>query len=103
MTITGSQAIVDKTRSLGAAIFQLGSTLTECALAAERIHRETGATVVPTPFNSLGQGTAGLEFLEQMTQTGRNKLDIVMVPSGSASLVQPSHVRCAVRHQGVRR
>ncbi|PSK45979.1 hypothetical protein B9Z65_4947 [Elsinoe australis] len=94
IAITASQAIVDKLKSLGAAIFQLGSTLTECALAAEKIHRETGATVVPTPFNSLGQGTAGLEFLEQVTKTGRNKLDVVMVPSGRASLVQPSHVRC---------
>ncbi|KAF4554915.1 Pyridoxal-phosphate dependent enzyme-like protein 1 [Elsinoe fawcettii] len=97
MSWTASNAKVDKIRALGAIVFQAGSTLTECAVVAEEISRETGATLVPTsshPFNTIGQGTAGLEFMEQMEEMEQRRLDVVLVPTGGASLLAGTAMAC---------
>ncbi|KAF2220820.1 pyridoxal-5'-phosphate-dependent enzyme [Elsinoe ampelina] len=97
MTYTASPTKIDKIRALGATVIRAGATLTECTTYAEEVHRETGATVVPTsshPFNTLGQGTAAVEFLEQMEEIGEGPLDAIIVPSGGASLLAGTAVAC---------
>ncbi|KAG8626720.1 hypothetical protein KVT40_005665 [Elsinoe batatas] len=97
MTSTASPTKMDKIRALGATVIQAGATLTECATYAEEVRRETGATVVPTsshPFNTLGQGSAAVEFLEQLEETGEAPLDAIIVPSGGASLLAGTAVAC---------
>jgi threonine dehydratase len=56
---------------------------------AARIAGETGATIVPPyddPFIVAGQGTAGLELVEQAAEK-RARLDAVLVPCGGGGLV----------------
>jgi threonine dehydratase len=56
------------TRGYGAEIEQLGHTIDECLVAAQAYAQETGAVLIH-PFNHpdivAGQGTVGLEILEQ--------------------------------------
>lgn len=70
-------------RKLGAEIVECDNT--ERFIVAERIARETGATMVP-PFNDegvmAGQGTIGLEVLEQCPQ-----LDVVVSPVAGGGLL----------------
>ncbi len=64
---------VHGTRRLGASVEQVGTTVTERQERAEEIVRETGATMVP-PFDHphviAGQGTVGLEIVEQLEAAG---------------------------------
>jgi threonine dehydratase len=56
------------TRGYGAEIEQLGNTIDECLVAAHAYSQQTGAVLIH-PFNHpdivAGQGTVGLEILEQ--------------------------------------
>lgn len=57
--------------------------------AAERIQRETGATFIhpsEDPRVIAGQGTACLEFVEQMKDFPEEKLDVVVIPVGGGGL-----------------
>ena len=80
---TAAQVKVDTIRAWGEEIVQCD--VTERFQVAERICRERSATLVP-PFNDetvmAGQGTAGLELMEQCPE-----LDAVVVPVSGGGLI----------------
>ncbi len=80
---TAAQVKVDMIRSWGAEIVQCD--VTERFELAEKICRDRNATLVP-PFNDetvmAGQGTAGLEIMEQCPE-----LDAVIVPVSGGGLI----------------
>lgn len=86
------------TRRLGASIEQVGTTVTERQERAEEIVRQTGATMVP-PFDHpdviAGQGTVGLEIVEQLEAAGIGRPGVVLVPIGGGGLI--SGVAAALR------
>lgn len=83
------------TRALGAEVEFAGTTSAERKARAEEIQREEGATMVP-PFDHpdiiAGQGTTGLEIVEQL---GGRRPGLVLVPVGGGGLL--SGVAAAVR------
>lgn len=78
---------------LGARVELVGTTTIERIARAEEIARETGATVVP-PFDDdliiAGQGTAGLEIIDELPETAT-----VVVPVGGGGLA--SGVAAAIK------
>jgi threonine dehydratase len=77
---------VRRTREYGATVVQRGETLDEAAAYVRTLIATTGATFVP-PFDDAniicGQGTATLEFLEDVGA----ELDILLVPIGGGGLI----------------
>ncbi|WP_425607049.1 threonine ammonia-lyase [Ornithinimicrobium faecis] len=61
------------TRGYGATVEQVGSTIDDCIERAREVEQETGAVFIP-PFDHpaivAGQGTCGLEILEQVPDVG---------------------------------
>lgn len=61
------------TRGYGATVEQVGSTIDDCIERARQVEQETGAVFIP-PFDHpaivAGQGTCGLEILEQVPDVG---------------------------------
>ena len=80
-------------RAYGATLHVCAPTLAARDEAAARIARETGATLVH-PFTNeqviAGQGTIGLELLEQVAN-----LEAVVVPIGGGGLI--SGIACAIK------
>ncbi len=80
---------VDRIRSIGGALVDVrfaGTTFDDAAAAAAAHAAATGATVVPAfddPATAAGQGTVGLEVVEQL---GRPP-DALVVPIGGGGLV----------------
>ncbi len=75
----------DATASYGAEIVLVGSASTERIATADRIVRETGAVLVPPYDDDLiiaGQGTCGLEILEQLPE-----VDLVLSPVSGGGLL----------------
>ena len=68
MPIGASLPKVEATRNYGARVVQHGATFAECLKAAQEEAKNTGAIFIP-PFDHidvvLGQGTVGLEILQQ--------------------------------------
>ncbi len=83
------------TRDYGAEVRLHGADLRAAVAEAERLARERGATYVP-PFDHphiiAGQGTLGLELLEQQPA-----LDLVLVPVGGGGLA--AGVALAIKSQ----
>lgn len=83
------------TRAYGAEVVFAGSTLEDALAAAEQRAAETGATLIH-PFDHpdvvAGQGTVGLEILEQCPDAGT-----VLVPTGGGGLV--AGVAAAIHHR----
>ncbi len=73
------------TRSYGADVILRGHTVTEPLLAAAEYSRQTGAILIP-PFDHedvvAGQGTVGLEILDQVPD-----VDTVIIPIGGGGLI----------------
>jgi threonine dehydratase len=73
------------TQGYGATVEQLGTTIDECLVAAQRFADETGAVLIH-PFDHpdivAGQGTCGLEILEQCPD-----LKTVVVSLGGGGLL----------------
>ena len=86
------------TRDYGAEVILRGTTVTEPLLAAAEYARETGAILIP-PFDHAdvvtGQGTLGLEILDQVPD-----LDTVIVPIGGGGLI--SGVASALKQRAAR-
>ena len=84
MPTTAPQIKVDGARGFGAEVMFAGTTTTERRERAEAEARARGWTVVP-PFDHewimAGQGTAGLEILEQLPEVAA-----VIVPIGGGGL-----------------
>ena len=86
------------TRDYGADVVLRGTTVTEPLLAAAEFARETGAVLIP-PFDHpdvvTGQGTLGLEILDQVPD-----LETVIVPIGGGGLI--SGVASALKQRAAR-
>ena len=84
MPTTAPQIKIDGTRSFGAEVIFAGTTSTERRERAEAEAAARGLTMVP-PFDHewiiAGQGTAGLEILEQVPDVAA-----VLVPIGGGGL-----------------
>jgi threonine dehydratase len=85
MPTTAPQVKVDGCKSYGAEVIMDGTTSLDRQARAEKEARERGLTIVP-PFDHrqiiIGQGTVGLEILEQCPDVGT-----VFVPAGGGGLV----------------
>ncbi len=90
-------------RRLGARLEMAGTTTTERKARAEELLGEIGGTMVP-PFDHphiiAGQGTAGLEIVEQLRYFSQlrgeeARLSMILVPIGGGGLV--SGVAAAIR------
>lgn len=85
MPVTAPQAKVQATKGYGAGVIQAGQVYDECYAKAVEVQKETGATFLH-PFNDLdvmaGQGTIGLEILEELPNT-----DVIVVPIGGGGLI----------------
>jgi threonine dehydratase len=83
------------TRNYGAQVVLRGHTVAEPLLAAAEFAAETGAVFIP-PFDHMdvvaGQGTLGLEILDQLPDT-----DTVIVPIGGGGLI--SGVASAIKQK----
>ena len=84
---------VEATKRLGAEVRLVAGAYDDAYEYACRLQKETGATFIH-PFNDelviAGQGTIGLEILDQLPE-----LDAVIVPVGGGGLI--SGVACAVK------
>jgi len=84
---------VEATRSYGAEVVLVPGVYDDAAAEAERLVREKGCTFAH-PFNDdyviAGQGTIGLEILEQLPE-----VEQIVVPIGGGGLI--SGVACAVK------
>jgi threonine dehydratase len=85
MPTTAPAVKVDGAKSYGAEVQFAGTTSTDRKTHAERVAAERGLTIVP-PFDHreiiAGQGTAGMEILEQCPDVGA-----VYVPIGGGGLL----------------
>jgi threonine dehydratase len=85
MPKTAPQIKIDGARSFGAEVIFEGTTSVERRIRAEREAAARGLTMVPPfdhPWIIAGQGTAGLEILEQHPDVGA-----VLVPIGGGGLI----------------
>ncbi len=85
MPKTASRVKIEGARSFGAEVIFEGTTSVDRRLRAEREAEARGLTMVPPfdhPWIIAGQGTAGLEILEQLPDVGS-----VLVPIGGGGLI----------------
>jgi threonine dehydratase len=93
MPTTAPSVKVDGARSYGAEVVFAGTTTMERRLEAERISGERGMTMIPPfdhPWVIAGQGTIGLEILEELPD-----VEAIYLPIGGGGLV--SGVAAAVK------
>jgi threonine dehydratase len=98
MPIDAPRVKLEATLRLGAEVEQVGTTSSERRDRAEEIQRESGGTMVP-PFDHpdiiAGQGTVGLEVIEQLRGAGADAASesvspspgLVLAPIGGGGLV----------------
>ncbi|WP_423363415.1 bifunctional threonine ammonia-lyase/L-serine ammonia-lyase TdcB [Mycoplasma sp. P36-A1] len=85
MPTTAPKAKVDATKSYGSEVILYGETFDECKDECMRIANETGQTFLhpyDDPFVIAGQGTIGLEILEDLYD-----VDTVIVPIGGGGII----------------
>jgi threonine dehydratase len=96
MPRTAPKVKVDATAALGAEIITVGGSSLERMQKAEELAAQHGYAIVPPyndPFIIAGQGTVGLEILEDCPD-----VDLVLVPVGGGGLV--SGVSSAIKLSG---
>lgn len=85
MPVTAPAAKVQATKGYGAEVVQAGKVYDECYAKALELQKETGAVFLH-PFDDkfvmAGQGTIGLEILEDLPN-----VDVVVVPVGGGGLI----------------
>jgi threonine dehydratase len=81
---------LEATAALGAEIVTVGPSSEERRLRAEQLAAEHGYVIVP-PYNDekiiAGQGTVGLEILEDFRNKDLPKVETVLVPVGGGGLI----------------
>lgn len=91
MPMDAPEVKLEGTKRLGARVEQVGTTSAERFARADEILREEGGTMVP-PFDHpniiAGQGTVGLEIVEQLRTDpgGPRQLGLVLAPIGGGGL-----------------
>jgi threonine dehydratase len=92
MPLTTPLVKVTATRGFGAEVLLYGANYDEACVEATRICEEQGMTFIhpfDDPLVMAGQGTIGLELLEQV-----NNLEAVIVPIGGGGLI--GGIACAI-------
>jgi len=82
---TAPRAKLDKLREFAAEVRAVGDTYDDAHHAAEQFARETGATFIHAyddPRTVAGQGTIGLEILEDLQD-----VDAILVPVGGGGMI----------------
>ena len=91
---------VTRTRAFGARVLQYGSVLDDSAIEARRLVEEEGLTMVH-PFDDprviAGQGTMGLEIVEQVPD-----VDTIIVPIGGGGMISGIAVAAKTLRPSVR-
>ena len=90
-------AKIEGTRAAGATIVFYDRQTEDRAAIATKLAGETGATVVPSfddPMIVAGQGTAGLEILDQLAETGAPSPRRIVVPTGGGGLASGIALAC---------
>ncbi|HMB83387.1 MAG TPA: threonine/serine dehydratase [Terriglobales bacterium] len=89
---------LEATAALGAEIVTVGPSSEERRMRAEQLAAEHGYAIVP-PYNDekiiAGQGTVGLEILEDLRNEDLPNLETVLVPVGGGGLI--SGVSAAIK------
>ncbi len=91
------QLKIDGTRGEGAKIVLYDRRTEDREAISSRLAAETGATVVPSFDDEhivAGQGTVGLEILEQLAQTGALPPPSIAVPVGGGGLASGIALAC---------
>jgi threonine dehydratase len=99
MPVTAPLAKVLATRHYGARVIQEGASYDEAARAARRWTECHGGTLVPAfdhPDVVAGQGTVGLEILEQCPQ-----VEAIIVPVGGGGLISGVALATKARRPGL--
>src|SRR5712671_5338657 len=98
MPSTAPKVKLDATRALGAEVVLVGPASEDRIKKAEELEKELGLVPVP-PYNDekiiTGQGTIGLEILEDMAE-----VELVLVPIGGGGLI--SGVATAIKESNPR-
>lgn len=84
------------TKAYGAEVFCSGNSWAERDTALRSLREQTGATVISTSNNPdiiLGQGTLGVEFIDQVKKMGINGLDAIVAPCGSGGMLSGSKTK----------
>ena len=100
MSTGASLPKVEATRGYGATVLLQGDDFDQSQRHARRIMRENGMTFIPAfddPAIVAGQGTIGLEMLEQV-----ENLDTVVVPVGGGGLISGIGLAIKETSPGVR-
>ncbi len=90
----------EATRSHGAKIVTYDRASQDREAIAQRIAKETGATIVPPydhPWTIAGQGTAALELLAEVPD-----LDALAIPIGGGGLISGSSIAAHAIRPGIR-
>ena len=93
-------AKVKATRELGANVVLYGSVYDDAYAEARRLQQETGATFIhpfDDPMVIAGQGTIGLEIMDEMPDT-----DTIVVPVGGGGLAAGVAAAVKMLHPSVR-
>jgi threonine dehydratase len=97
---SASKAKLERTAALGAEILRVGASSEERRTKAEELAAERGYALVP-PYNDealiAGQGTVGLEILEDLPDVGT-----VLVPVGGGGLISGVATALKLGRPGVR-
>ncbi len=91
---------VMNTRGFGSKVFQRGSVLDDAAVEARRLVDEQGLVMIhpfDDPLVIAGQGTMGLEILEQVPD-----VDTVIVPVGGGGMISGIAIAIRAARPGVR-
>jgi threonine dehydratase len=88
---------IEGTKAQGAKVVLYDRRTENRVAIAEKIARETGATVVPSfddPHIVAGQGTVGLEILDQLSEAGAGKPGRIIVNCGGGGLASGIALAC---------
>ena len=88
---------IDGTRALGATVILYDRRTENRVAIAARLAEESGATVVPSfddPHIVAGQGTVGLELLEQMAAQTTEAPRRIVIPCGGGGLASGIALAC---------
>ena len=91
------QVKIDGTRGEGAEIVFYDRRTEDRAAIAARLASETGATVVPSFDDAMiiaGQGTVGLEILDQLAEAGAPPPTRIVIPTGGGGLASGIALAC---------
>jgi threonine dehydratase len=97
MPADAPQVKIEGTRSEGAEIVFYDRATESREEIAARISEESGATVVPSfadPAIVAGQGTVGLEILDQLAEAGERPPVLIVIPCGGGGLSSGIALAC---------